>query len=206
MIETPVAQAVGSLRCLVGIVAAALALTACTSPTSAPPEASVIIAPGVNFTLPPPPALGRTVEASQLVTAHYRQQTFVFETHVSVTPARLLAAGFDSLGRRVMMIEWNGTTLKTETAPWVPSGLRAANVVADLMLVHWPAEAVRAGMAQGGELHETATGHRAISAAGRDTILIDRTEGTPPGWSGRWTYQNLGWNYALNIQSSETSP
>lgn len=170
------------------------------------PKGQVTVAPGIAFSLPPPATLGRSVEALQLVTAHYRQDTFVFETRISVNPGRLLVVGTDTLGRRAMTIEWTGTDLRVEAAPGVPPELRARNVIADIMLVHWPEGAVRAGLTPGATMRETDPTHRVIAVAGHDMIQIGRTAGTPGSWSGRWTYRNTGWGYDLDIQSTEIAP
>ena len=198
----------------VAVMAAALGLAGCAFvgptapdvPKGQVPKGQVTVAPGIAFSLPSPAALGRSVEASQLVTAHYRRDTFVFETRISVTQARLLAVGTDMLGRRAMTIQWTGTDLRVEAAPWVPRELRARNVIADIMLVHWPEQAVRAGLTPGATLRETDPAHRVIAVAGHDMIRIDRTAGAPGSWSGRWTYRNTGWGYDLDIQSTEIAP
>jgi hypothetical protein len=166
----------------------------------------VAVAPGLVFSLPGPVDLGRSVEATQLITARYQQQKFVFETRISITPARLLLAGTDMLGRRAMTIEWNGGALKVEAANWVPPELRARNVIADIMLLHWPAGAVRGGLPAGATLREPVPEHRVIAVAGRDVIRADRTAGTPGSWNGRWIYHNDAWGYDLDIQSHETAP
>jgi hypothetical protein len=195
--------------CLIATMAAGLGLAGCTVDRPVPPEKTdgqVIVAPGIGFSLLPPAALGRSVEATQLVTAHYQHAAFVFETRISVTPARLLLAGTDMLGRRAMTVEWTGQDLKVDAAPWVPPELRARNVLADIMLMHWPGDAVRAGMAPGVSMREPSMGHRVIAVDGLDLIHADHNAGAPGSWNGRWTYQNSGFGYDLDIQSAETSP
>ena len=202
------------------VVAAGLGLSGCATPgpmaPPVPPAGQVNVAPGIAFSLLAPATLGRTVEAAQLVTARYQNETFVFETRISVTPARLLIVGTDMMGRRAMTIEWAGDTLKVEAAPWVPARLSASNVIADIMLLHWPENAVRAGLMPKGlngagatprvSIDETKPGHRVITVDGRDMISIDRIAGAPGSWNGRWTYRNDGWDYGLDIQSTETAP
>jgi hypothetical protein len=189
-----------------GALVAALSLAGCSATGTVQPASQVTVAPGIVFSLPPPAALGRSVEASQLITAHYQHDTFVFETVISVTPKRLLVVGTDMLGRRAMTIEWTGTDLKVEAAPWVPAELRARNVIADIMLLHWPENAVRAGLGGTSEVHDDGAGHRVITLDGHDMIRIDRTAGVPGRWTGKWSYRNTGWGYALNIQSTESAP
>jgi hypothetical protein len=198
-----------SMHLLGVMVGAGLGLAGCAPLRTAPPglpPAQVTVAPGIAFALPPPAALGRAVEAQQLITARYRNETFVFETRISVTPARLLVVGTDMLGRRAMTIEWTGADLTADAAPWVPAELRARNVVADIMLLHWPERAVRAGLASDVAVRDVAPGHSVIGVGGQDMIRIDRQDGAPGSWSGRWTYRNRGWGYELDIQSVEAAP
>jgi hypothetical protein len=170
------------------------------------PPGQVRVAPGVVFSLPSPAALGRSVAAQQLVIAHYRNETFAFQTSIRVTPTRLLVVGTDMLGRRAMTIEWTGDDLTADSSPWVPADLRAANVMADIMLLHWPADAVRAGLVPDVIVRTTAPAHRVVAMAGHDLIDMDRTAGASGSWSGRWTYRNLAWGYELVIQSVEATP
>jgi hypothetical protein len=200
---------VGASVALAGCAAVALAPPAPTNaqmPNAQVPSGLVMVAPGVSFVLPPPATLGRSVEAQQLVTAHYRNETFAFEASISVTSARLLLVGTDMLGRRAMTIEWTGNDLKVEAAPWVPAELRARNIIADIMLARWPQDAVRAGLVPAGALREGDPGHRLIAVDGRDMIRIDREDGAAGSWSGRWAYRNLAWGYDLDIQSVEATP
>jgi hypothetical protein len=202
-----------SMHLLGAMVGAGLGLAGCAPPGGAAPSlppvlppGQVTVAPGIVFTLPPPATLGRAVEAEQLIIARYRNEITVFETLVSATAARLLVVCTDLLGRQAMHIEWTGDDLKAEAAPWVPAELRARNVIADLMLVQWPETAVRAGLAADVAVRDAGPRHRVIAVGGRDVIRIDREDGAPGSWSGRWTYRNLDWGYALDIQSSEAAP
>ena len=208
-ITAPAARSATAMKRLSAMVVAGLGLAGCTLTGPVQPDLSqarVTVAPGIVFALPPPAALERSVEASQLITARYRHDTFVFETRISVTPARLLVVGTDMLGRRAMTIEWTGHDLKVEAAPWVPTELRARNVIADIMLLHWPENAVRAGLAPPGSIRDDDLGHRMITVDGQDMIRIDRTAGLAGSWSGRWTYRNVGWGYDLDIQSTDAPP
>jgi hypothetical protein len=194
-----------SMHWLGALVCAGLGLAGCVPNDSLPPG-QVRVAQGVVFALPPPAALGRSVEAQQVVVAHYRNETFAFQTSIRVTPTRLLVVGTDMLGRRAMTIEWTGDDLKADASPWVPAELRAANIVADIMLMHWPADTVRAGLGPDAIMRVAAPGHRVVAMAGHDLIDIDLTAGDPGSWAGRWTYRNLAWGYELDIQSVEAAP
>jgi len=185
---------------------ALLMVAGCVSATDHPePLRSVAIATGVAVTLPPTPALGRTIEATQLVTARYRDQTFVFEGHIAVTPERLLLVGLDTMGRRVLTVTWTAESVAIDAASWLPDTLRPGNMLADIVMIYWPEAAVRAALT-GASLETRPDGGRTVrSADGTEVVRIDY--GTSAGaWSGRLQMKNLAWGYDLDIRSEETTP
>ena len=192
-------------RAVAALLSATLAGCTPAGPASAGPPGQVTLAPGLAFTLPPPAALGRTIEAEQLITGQHGGESFAFQTRISATQARLLVAGFDTLGRRALTIAWTGTALTVEAAPWVPAELRPGNVVADIVLLHWPADAIRAGLSAGATLREDGA-VRVVALAGRELVRIERMEGAGESWSGHWHDRNAGWHYALDIRSVEAAP
>jgi len=185
---------------------ALLIVTGCVSATGRPePVRSVEIAPGVAVTLPPTPALGRTVEATQLVTAHYGDRTFVFEGHIAVTPERLLLVGLDTMGRRALTVTWTAEGVAVDAAPWLPDTLRPGNMLADIMMIYWPEAIVRAALT-GASLEIRADGGRTVrNSDGTEVVRIDY--GASAGaWSGRLHLKNLTWGYDLDIRSEEATP
>src|SRR5581483_3257834 len=136
-------------RRLGAIIGVGVGLAGCDRAPTAPaelPPGQVAVGPGTIFALPAPATLQRDVEAQQLVTARYGKDTFAFEALVSVSPARLLAVVTDTLGRQAMSAAWDGRAMRVDKAPWAPPELKADNVIADIMLVHWPTDAIRAGL------------------------------------------------------------
>jgi hypothetical protein len=180
-----------------------LVLTAgCVARTGQLPDNAVLVAPKTAVVMPSPAALDRSVEAVQLISAHYGGQTYVFESRISVTPERLRLVSVDSLGREAMKIVWTSGGIYYEAAPWVPEQLRPENVLADIIILYWPEATVQSALI-GGSLR-LADGHRTVVADGRDVIRADfkpQQSGDP--WSGTLHYENLAWGYALDIQSKE---
>ena len=169
------------------------------------PLRSVAIAPGVAVILPPTPGLGRTVEATQLVTARYRDRTFVFEGHIAVTPERLLLVGLDAMGRRSLTVTWTADGVAIDAAPWLPDTLRPGNMLADIVMIYWPEATVRAALT-GASLEIRADGGRTVrSSDGTEVVRIDYGR-SARAWSGRLHLQNLTWGYDLDIRSEETTP
>jgi len=185
---------------------AILLLSGCASATDLPASArTVAIAQGVTLTLPAPAALGRTVEAAQLVTAHYRDTTFVFEGHIVVTPDRFLLVGLDTMGRRALTVTWTAGGVVAEVAPWLPDTTRPGNMLADIVMMYWPEGAVRGALT--GATLVTAPGSRIVRKAdGTEVVRIDYGIAQAGSWSGRMKLRNLAWGYDIDVQSGEAGP
>lgn len=185
-----------------------LVLTACAagpSPDAIDPR-TPLIAPGVALVLPRPADLGRSVEASQLITAWRDGRAFVFEGRISVTPERFLLAGLDAMGRRAMTVTWTDAGIQVETAPWLPEALRPGSMLADIVALYWPEAAVRRALAPSGGDLVIGPGGRSVRIAGKEVLRV--TQGWPEGapWIGTMRYSNLAWGYEIEVQSTEVKP
>jgi len=153
------------------------------------------------LTLPRPSSLGRSLEASQLVTVRYGEQVYVFEGHLSATPERLLLLGLDPMGRKAMSISWGDDGLHAEKAPWLPEQLHPENMLADIVMIYWPADQVNEAVRASGGHVTTAGNRRSIANAKGEMIQTDYS-GVDP-WNGSLQHRNLAWGYALDVQSVE---
>jgi len=182
------------LAVLAGLVG--LGLAACTAPP--PPEPGrVTIAPGITLSLPTPAALGRSVDAVQMVTARHQGETHVFEGRLSVGPDRLLLVGTDSLGRRAMTVTWSQGRITVERADWLPDSLRPENILADIVVLYWPEAAVRPALT-GADLTER-EGERMIGE-----VIAVSWRGDP--WTGTARLRNRAWDYELEVRSVVVGP
>jgi hypothetical protein len=188
---------------ILGLVLLAAALGGCAARNDGMPADAVRIAPTVTLVMPRPGDLGRSLEAVQLVTAHYGDQTFVFESHLSATPERFLLVGLDTVGRKAMTITWTDAGIDYEAAPWVPKELRPANILADIVVLYWPEASVRHALS-GGTL-DAGPKRRSVIAGAQEVIRAEYWP-TRPGdpWSGRLHYENRAWGYTLDVESLET--
>ncbi len=181
------------MRFFPGLIVAVLA--ACSA---APPASDrVMVAPGVALVLPAPGELGRREDAVQLVTARRDGETFVFECRLSVDGERLLLAGSDSMGRRAMTVTWSRDGIVVERADWLPDSLKPENILADIVLLYWPEEAVRRGLS-GAALTQTSQG-RHIG----DAIAVS-WRGDP--WNGLSRLVNRPWGYEIEVRSARVAP
>lgn len=178
-----------------------VALGACSTSTR---RAEAQIAPNIKFELPSPQELGYSVDAEQLVTARYRDDTQLFEAHLTVSPQRVLVIGFDPFGRRVFTATLTDGTTTFEATPALPSGLQAGNILADVAIVYWPDGAIRRGLPNSAEVR-TEDDSRSILVGGREIIRVDYD--TPPerGWPKLARYRNEAFGYALDLQSTVTA-
>lgn len=180
---------------------ALLMLTACAAPPAAPAAGQVRLAPELVMALPPPAELGRSLEATQLVTAHYGDRTFVFEGHLSATPERFLMVCLDAMGRKALTITWSASGIAAEAAPWVPAELRPDNMLADMVLLYWPEASVRRLLAASAGTLVTGPRRRSVWVDGKEIVQVDYATADP--WTGSLSYRNLAWGYGLEIQSVE---
>lgn len=188
-----------------GLLASALMLLQACASSPPPAGDQAMIAPGHVLTLPAPAEYGRRAEVAQLVTVHWRDQTFGFEARISITPQQVVIAGIDGMGRRAMTITWNDSGVSQEAAPWLPEAMQPGPVLADIVVLYWPEDAVRRALA--------AAGATLTADATRRTVLID---GKPvleaeyqfvPGvaWPHKVRYRNLAWGYSMEIDSVESN-
>lgn len=178
---------------------------ASTAPNLIPPE-TVKISPDVALTMPSPADLGRPVEATQLVTVHYGDQNFAFEAHISATPEHFLLVGLDLMGRKIMTINWTKEGISFDTAPWVPSQLRAENILADIVLLYWPDNIVRKSLGDSAKLIGNAQS-RTITFDHKKVWQADyQLNSKHDLWSGKLHYRNLAWGYDFDVQSTENNP
>jgi hypothetical protein len=181
----------------------AMAFSACSA---LPPEPVAYIAPDLRFSLPSPRELGRSVNAVQLVTAHYRGDVQMFEAHLSVSPERLTLIGLDPFGRRALTVTMTDAGMTVDKASWLPQGLRPENILADLAIVYWPEDAVRRGLARTDAVLTSDARERSISAGGREVVRVDYGRRTGDAWTGVAHYRNAVFGYELDLRSAVETP
>jgi hypothetical protein len=180
------------------------ALAGCATTREPERGAEAMIAPAVRFATPGPRALGYRVAAEQLVSAHYRGDSFVWEAHIGVTPERLEIIGLDGFGRRAFTMSWRGDGLSYEAASWLPAAIKPGNVLADIALLYWPQEAVEAALAGSGAIVVTTASRRSVMLAGSEIIRVDYDDSGASAWNGTAHLRNLAFGYQLDIQSVRT--
>jgi hypothetical protein len=165
---------------------------------------STTIAPGLQFAIPTGRELGYSVESNQLITAHVRDQTQVFQAYVSATPDKVTIIAFDPFGGRALTVIATDDAIHTEVAPIVPKVLRPENILADIAIVYWPAEAVRRGLAGTSATLYDDDRERTITDNGREVVHVTYDTPHENTWTKAAHLRNIAFGYELDVQSSVT--
>jgi hypothetical protein len=182
-------------------------LAGCAKTAADPPPGSVRLAPGVVLALAGASELGQNLQAAQLVTATYGEQTVMFGVHISATPERfLLVISLDPVGQTLLTMTWNSQGLTAKPEPWLPRQVRPENMLADIMLIYWPEAALRHALSVPDGAFVVGTRSRTVSVAGKEVIRIAYGGDNP--WDGSLTYRNLarGYQLAVDSVSAATAP
>ncbi|GAB2179350.1 DUF3261 domain-containing protein [Dongia sp. agr-C8] len=195
---------VGRLRaCFLGLLLGLLAGCATTSESS---RSKVDIAPGVTLTLPDRPPFGRDANAVQLVQAVYRDRKEVFQAVIASNEDGLTLIMTVPNGPRIMSLEWREDGLKAKYESIAPNGLTAEHMLADIMTVYAPPEALRRALG-GAELAVKPDGSRELTRDGRPIARVTYATATGANpWNGRTVLENLAFGYRLAINSQPTQP
>jgi len=170
---------------------------------------SITIGPGLNFAIPTGRELGYSLEATQLITAHFRDQVQVFQAYISVSPEKITVIALDPFGGRAMTINATDDGIRSEVAPMVPAVLRPANILADIAIVYWPTPAVRRGLIGTSASLNEYPGHddsreRVISVDGREVVHVTYDAPHENSWTKFARLRNIAYGYELDLQSTVT--
>lgn len=187
-------------RAGLGLVLLLLGLAACAS--AGPERLTASLAPDIRYRLPLPRALGREVQATQLITARYRGEVYAFEAYLGITAEALTLVTTDPFGRRAMTLTWQESGLTVEKASFVPEFIRPENILADITIAYWPEDAVRAGLAGSDATLQADARRRVIAARGQDIIEVSFEGAAAPGLAPFARYRNLAFGYDLDLRSA----
>ncbi len=164
------------------------------------------------MTLPPPSELGHDLRAVHLVTARYGDRVISFEGHIEVTAGHFRLAVLDPLGRKALSVDWTGNEVVFDAAPWFPAGLHPQNMLADLVLIYWPADVLQRALRPAQAGFEATGDHRTVTRNGQEIIRADFTPAAGPDapnldQSGAHVqFSNLAFGYSLDIRTAGLAP
>lgn len=150
-----------------------------------------------------PSEIDRSIEAAQLVTVTHGSTVVSIELRLSIDADRLKLAAQDMVGQRLMTIDWSGGTVSATRSPNLPASVSPADLLADLVAICWPEDAVRRALEKTGSRLVVEGDKRTISTGGRDVMVA--TLGWPAGapWTGRLSYRNVRAGIVVDVQSVE---
>lgn len=170
------------------VVMAVAVLAGCAT-TAPPPQArlGLKLAPG---------ALGASISVQQHLKVERAGRTDDMDVALQVEPDAIDVVGL-AMGQRVLTLHYDGKELTSWRHIMLPSQVKAEDVLEDMQLTLWPAEAVAAALPAGWRIAE--------QGATRTLYLDDEpimriVYSGQPRWSGTVVLENLRYHYKLTIQ------
>ena len=146
---------------------AALLLAGCSHSTNTQetrPQAW--LQPGTRVTLPPP-GISPAVSSQQLLTGSFNGQTQSLLVMLNADAHKVTLAGLSSVGIRLFLATYDETGIHTEQSIVVPQLPPASQVLADVMLSHWPISSWQPQLPKGWTLTDTGDRRELRNASGK---------------------------------------
>jgi len=147
--------------------AAALLLAGCSHSTDTKetrPQAW--LQPGTKVTLPPP-GISPAVSSQQLLTGSFNGQTQSLLVMLNTDAHKVTLAGLSSVGIRLFLATYDESGIHTEQSIVVPQLPPASQVLADVMLSHWPISAWQPQLPKGWTLTDNGDRRELRNASGK---------------------------------------
>ncbi|MBE3180112.1 DUF3261 domain-containing protein [Enterobacter cloacae complex sp. P3B] len=147
--------------------AAALLLAGCSHSTDTKetrPQAW--LQPGTKVTLPPP-GISPAVSSQQLLTGSFNGQTQSLLVMLNADAHKVTLAGLSSVGIRLFLATYDESGIHTEQTIVVPQLPPASQVLADVMLSHWPISAWQPQLPKGWTLTDNGDRRELRNASGK---------------------------------------
>ena len=145
-----------------------------------------------------PATLGESISLQQHLTVDWNGSSDELDIALEVDRQRLDLVGL-VLGQRVLTLSYDGQILNSWRHPLFPAAVRSEDILEDLQLVLWPADAVREALPGGWRIEESS--RRRTLLIGEMPVTVISYTGEPR-WSGDIELVNLRYHYRLIIQSA----
>lgn len=127
--------------------------------------------PGARVTLPAP-GITPAVNAQQLLTGAFNGQTQSLLVMLNADDKKITLAGLSSVGIRLFLVTYDEKGLHTEQSIIVPQLPPASQVLADVMLSHWPIAVWRPQLPHGWTLTDKGDRRELRNASGKLVTAI----------------------------------
>ena len=172
--------------------AAVLVIAGCGQPARQPARLGLKL---------PPAALGTSISLQQQLRVERAGRVDHLDAALEVDDQHLDMVGL-ALGQRVMSLHFDGKTLTSWRHAMLPEQVRGEDVLEDVLLTYWPAEAIRSALPEGWRIKDEGL-QRTLSLEDKPVIVIEYSG--MPRWSGTVALSNLRYGYKLTIQSASTN-
>ena len=122
--------------------------------------------PGTKVTLPPP-GISPAVRSRQLLTGSFNGQTQSLLVMLNADAHKVTLAGLSSVGIRLFLATYDESGIHTEQSIVVPQLPPASQVLADVMLSHWPISAWQPQLPKGWTLTDNGDRRELRNASGK---------------------------------------
>lgn len=127
--------------------------------------------PGTKITLPAP-GISPVVSSQQLLTGTFNGKTQSLLVMLNADDKKLTLAGLSSVGIRLFLLRYDADGLHTEQSIVVPQLPPASQVLADVMLSHWPISAWQPQLPEGWTLTDAGDKRELRNARGKAVTTV----------------------------------
>ncbi|MBW9461333.1 DUF3261 domain-containing protein [Kluyvera sp. EC_51] len=122
--------------------------------------------PGTRVMLPAP-SISPAINSQQLLTGSFNGQTQSLLVMLNADASKLTLAGLSSVGIRLFLVTYDNSGLHSEQSIVVPQLPPASQVLADVMLSHWPISAWQQRLPKGWSLTDRGDKRELRNAQGK---------------------------------------
>src|SRR5262245_13009736 len=127
-----------------------------------------------------PATLGESISLQQHLTVDWNGSSDELDIALEVDRQQLDLVGL-VLGQRVLTLSYDGQILNSWRHPLFPAAVRSEDILEDLQLVLWPADAVREALPGGWRIEENSRRRTLLAGEMPVTVISYSAE---PRWSG----------------------
>lgn len=169
---------------------------------------AALLLAGCATTRPPAPArlglrlapqsLGATIDVQQHLTVERGGRTDDLDVALEADPQQIELVGL-AFGQRVLSLRYDGKEITSWRHAMLPAQVRAEDVLEDLQLTLWPAEAIAPALPPGWRIED---GERRRTLYLDDKLVATIDYSGTPRWSGTVVLHNLRYDYKLTIETA----
>lgn len=146
----------------------------------------------------PPAAFMESVSLQQRVKVEQAGRTADFDAILDISPETVTLVGM-AFSQRVFTLQYDGQKLKETRSRMLPPEVHAADVLSDLQLALWPAQAVRSALPAGWTLSDSDTARVLMQA---DTVRTTISYSGTPRFVGTISLASKQFDYRLTVHSA----